>query len=268
MICWRRVPTGSLPGSDMPIDCLLITRPQPEADELADQLSDLGLNTVIQPAHEFAAVPLSEAVLGAFQTALSAGPAPLVIFTSTRAVYFALQQIPVDQLAACQVAAIGPATARALEQAGLDSVIQPDQGYTSEDLLRKIDETSVQALTGWIVAAEGGRDALLSGLHQRGITAAKLLVYERQAATVTAETARQLEQSTRILSVWTSADAMQKLARGLSARAWQQVCAGHWLVVSQRLADIAPDTVASVQVSMGPGNADLAHSIRQLCVEW
>jgi uroporphyrinogen-III synthase len=251
----------------MPIDCLLITRPQPEANELADQLADLGLNTVIQPAHEFTSVPLGDAVLGAFQTASGAGPAPLVIFTSTRAVYFALQQIPADQLAACQLAAIGPATARALEQSGLGSVIQPDQGYTSEDLLRTLDESSVQALTGWIVAAEGGRDALLRGLRLRGITAGWLLVYERQAATILAETVRQLEQSTRILSVWTSADAMQKLARGLSARAWQQVCAGHWLVVSQRLADIAPDTAASVLVSKGPGNIDLAHSIRQLCME-
>ncbi len=251
----------------MTIDCLLITRPHAEAAELAERLCDLDLNVVMQPAHEFAAVPLSAAIIIAFINAVRTGPAPLVIFTSTRAVNFGLQQLPRNQLAECQLAVIGPATAAALQQAGFHAVIQPDNGYTSEALLRKFDETCVQTQTAWIVAAEGGRDALFLGLQQRGVSAARMLVYERQAASISTAAERQLEQSAQVLSVWTSADAMHRLASGLSAAAWKQVCAGHWLVVSQRLADLAAGFAADVHISAGPGNADLAQAIRRLCVK-
>jgi uroporphyrinogen-III synthase len=258
----------------MPFDCLLITRPQIEAEELAAQLGDLGLNIVIQPAREFAAVQPSDAVLSLLQHALDqtkhGEPAPLLIFTSTRAVHFTLLQLPGALLAACQLAAIGPATAAALQQAGFDSVIQPDVGYTSEDLLRKFDQASIQAQNGWIVAAEGGREALLRGLQQRGIAAERMLVYERRAATVSKKVQNQLEQSSHVLSVWTSADAMQQLSNGLSAAAWRKVCAGEWLVISPRLAQIAADKVAAdrssrVHLSAGPGNEELARAIRKLC---
>jgi uroporphyrinogen-III synthase len=245
-------------------DCLLITRPQAEAENLAAQLGDLGLSIVIQPAHEFAAVQVSTAVLADLQQATHSGLAPLLVFTSTRAVHFALQQLPLECLSACQLAAIGPATALALQQAGFEDVIQPENGYTSEDLLRTLDRSSVRARQGWIVAAEGGREALLRGLQQRGVAAGKMLVYKRGPAPITGSTSGQLDQSKRILSVWTSADAIKQLAQGLSATAWQRVCAGHWLVVSQRLAGVAAELAADVSVSAGPGNADLAGSVRQL----
>lgn len=286
MICCSKAQIRSLPapempvsamsesellGPEIPIDCLLITRPRAQAEDLAERLSDLDWNIVIQPAHEFAAVTLSGTVLNAFQQALSerlsAVTAPLLIFTSTRAVHFALQQLTREQLTACQLAAIGPATAVALQRAGFDAVIQPNDGYTSEDLLRKFDQASFQPRQAWVVAAEGGREALLRGLQERGVVAGRMLVYERRPAPIAKATVRQLEQSSQVLSVWTSADAIQQLANGLSATAWQRVRAGQWLVISQRLADIAADRGACASVSAGPGNVDLAFSIRQLCLQ-
>jgi uroporphyrinogen-III synthase len=259
-----------MPVAQTAFDCLLITRPQPEAEDLARRLAIPGLEIVLQPAHQFCPVEIGAAELQALQAATEKAATPLLVFTSTRAVNFALRQLPMALLGRCRLAAIGSATARALQQAGQQEVIQPAAGYRSEDLLHTLDELAkgwaVPAKDAWIVAAAGGRKALLEGLHQRGLSTRMLLVYRRQAAAVTPDSQRLLQQCRRILSVWTSADAMQQLSRGLSGPAWSRVCAGEWLVTSGRLADIAAGfQPAAMHQSAGPGNAELAASIEQIC---
>jgi len=249
----------------MSFDCLLITRPLAEAEQLAGRLVDLPLKVVIQPAHEFTSAAMSSIELERLQQAFAAKNPPLLVFTSPRAVQFALPQLPKKWLAACQLAAIGPATAAALQAEGFQARIQATSGYTSEDLLQRLDEFPLQADTAWIVAATGGRNALQEGLLQRGIKAALLLAYTRTAAPVSAENMRQLEQCSRILSLWSGENAMKQMAASLSARAWQHVCAGEWLVVSQRLAEIAAAfQPAVVHLASGPGNEELATAIRRI----
>lgn len=255
-----------MPVAKTAFDCLLITRPQAEAEDLANRLAIPGLKKVLQPAHQFRPVEVGAAELQALQSATEKAVAPLLVFTSTRAVHFALQQLPAAFLGRCRLAAIGNATAMALQQAGQQAVIQPAVGYRSEDLLGTLDDLALPASDAWIVAAAGGRKALLEGLQQRGLNSRMLLVYQRQAAAVTAECQQELQQSRRILSVWTSADAMQQLSRGLSGPAWSRVCGGEWLVTSGRLADVATSfKPAAVHQSAGPGNAELAISIEQIC---
>ncbi len=250
----------------MRFDCLLITRPRAEADDLAGRLGDLDLPVVIQPAFRFTAVKMAAAEFQALQRAAMAEPPPLLIFTSTRAVEFALPQLPFQLLQACRLAAIGPATAAALQQAGLHSILQADAGYTSEDLLRSLGEAGIHPAQAWIINAAGGRQTLLQGLQQDRVDARELHVYERQPAAVAAANNDRLQQSVQILSVWTSANSMKQLASGLSAAGWRQVCAGEWLVVSPRLAELAAEfQPAAVQVSAAPGNAELAHWVRKRC---
>jgi len=255
-----------LPVPEASFDCLLITRPLAEAQQLANQLADLPLKMVIQPAHEFAPVAISSSDIDRLRRSVVLKPAPLLIFTSPRAVQFAMLQLPIELLAACQLAAIGPSTAAALQAQGLESVIQSSAGYTSEDLLQYFEEISLQARQAWIVAAAGGRTALQEGLHQRGISAETLLVYERSAAPVAAKNMRQLEEGGKILSLWSGENAMKQLATSLSEKAWHNVCAGEWLVVSQRLAEVAAGfQPAAVHLSSGPGNEQLATAIHKIC---
>jgi len=251
-------------------DCLLVTRPQPEAADLAGRLNIPGLRVVLQPAFEFSQAAIDPAALEALQAEAEKAPAPLLVFTSTRAVHFALQQLSVALLSRCQLAAIGSATAAALQQAGLPNLIQPLTGYRSEDLLQTLDklasERELQASGAWIVAAAGGREALLEGLQQRGLDSRMLLVYRRQAAATTPECRQKLQQSHRVLSVWTSAGAMQQLSSELEGPVWNRVCAGEWLVVSDRLAGIAANYhPAAMHLSAGPGNVELAAAIEQIC---
>lgn len=254
-----------MPDSHNAFDCLLITRPQPEAHELASLLALPGLRMVLQPAHEFSKVEIKPADAEALRSAASSQLAPLLVFTSKRAVHFALLQLPQPVLAACRLAAVGSATAAALHDAGFPEVIQPAHGYTSEDLLATLDASRIAAKQAWVVAAAGGRTALLDGLRQRGLNARMLLVYQRRPAALSATNLQDLEDSRSILSVWTSADAMRQLSKGLSRAAWQQVCRGEWLVVSQRLARCAEEQGASVvRQAAGPGNAELAAAITEI----
>jgi uroporphyrinogen-III synthase len=248
-------------------DCLLITRPQAEAGELAALLSLNDVDVVLQPAHEFSQADISTAELEAIASAAATPPAPLLVFTSTRAVQFALQQLPLPLLRNCRLAAIGPATAAALQDAGLEEVLLPETGYRSEDLLQTLEARNVPSRQAWIVAAAGGRQALLEGLRQRGLDARMLLVYRRRPAPIPQNNQQALQQCRKVLSVWTSADAMQQLSRGLSPAAWRQVRAGEWLVVSQRLARSAETHGATVvRQAPGPGNTELAAAIREILV--
>jgi uroporphyrinogen-III synthase len=251
-------------------DCLLITRPRPEAEDLAERLCRNPkfppLRIVLQPAHEFCQADISDAGRTALQSAAEEDTPPLLVFTSTRAVHFALQQLPLSLLGRCQLAAIGAATATALQQAGLGDVLQPEAGYRSEDLLQTLDSSGLRSERAWIVAAAAGRNTLLKGLRQRGLEAHMLLVYRRLPAAVDPAGQAYLADSRRILSVWTSADAMQRLCSLLSPTAWQKVCAGEWLVVSQRLARSAERYRAAVaRQSTGPGNDELAAAITEIC---
>jgi uroporphyrinogen-III synthase len=162
-------------------------------------------------------------------------------------------------------AAIGPATAAALSAAGLPPTISGHEGYTSEALLQVLEV--VPGGQAFIAAAPGGRDALLKGLRALGWQARMLMVYRAEPAPLAPDLPGRLQQADRLLSVWTSSNAMQALAQRLPPAAWVAVCRGDWLVISERLARLArtyaPDRV---HLAGGPGNADLLRAIRSLVV--
>ena len=92
-------------------------------------LAPLGMQAVVQPAFDFLqrdAAASQPAVMAALE---SGELAPLLIFTSPRAVQFGLGQLPGGLTRKLKVAAIGPATARALEAAGVTVTVRPSSGY-------------------------------------------------------------------------------------------------------------------------------------------
>lgn len=110
----------------------------------------------------------------------------LVIFTSANAVDRALPPIlergglppRVD------IAAIGPATARALARHGIDFCLRPDQGFTSEALLAlpRFENVAGQAIA--IVRGENGRELLAETLTARGARVDRAAVYRRERPAV------------------------------------------------------------------------------------
>lgn len=242
---------------------VLITRPEADGERLASMLASMGIESIVQPAQEFVTRKLSASELESLE---ALEPPLLVIFTSPRAVEFGLRQLPAQLVTAARVAAIGPATARALAAAGRRVDIQPEDGYTSEALL---GSSAVQAAgddgQALVVGAPGGREVLIETLAQRGWDARPVWVYERRAADIRPETLQAIDEGRRLLTVFTSGNAMNSLSQRLPPSAWYAICRGDWLVISERLRRMARAFGPSqVYLSSGPQNADLAAAIRSI----
>jgi uroporphyrinogen-III synthase len=110
---------------------VLVTRPEQQAMPLCRLLEIQGASTLRLPAIEIK--PLGNwrdtaARLGALEKF------DVIIFTSANAVRFGAALL--DQKRDLTLAVVGPATARALNQAGYRVVVQPAGSFDSESLLR------------------------------------------------------------------------------------------------------------------------------------
>jgi uroporphyrinogen-III synthase len=168
---------------------VLVTRPQPQADEWVARLQALGLRAVALPLLGIAAPADPAPVLAAWAglaAHLAAHPA-VVMFVSPSAVerFFALKPVGLAWPAGTIAAGTGPGTRRALLAAGVPAaavLTPPDDGdrFDSEALwgvLRhRVGWAGSQAL---IVRGEGGRDWLADKLRQHGASVHFVEAYRR-----------------------------------------------------------------------------------------
>jgi len=155
---------------------VLVTRPAEQAADFAEKISEAHGRPVSFPALEILgpedkhAVRARLADLGAVDT---------LIFVSANAVRYAFplmpDNIPLDQ----QIAAVGSATARILEEYGLDPTLVPER-MDSEGLLALPQLQSVQGRRILIVRGNGGRETLRETLESRGARVDYVEVYRRQ----------------------------------------------------------------------------------------
>jgi len=140
-------------------------------------LENQGATTVRLPAIEIKAIGNRR------ETAARLSPLAdfnVIIFTSTNAVRFGASLL--DQKRDLNLAALGPATARALNQAGYRVAIQPAGNFDSESLLL---DPRLEHLAGHrvlIIKGRGGRPLLELELAARGARVATADVYERVPA--------------------------------------------------------------------------------------
>jgi len=248
---------------------VLLTRPVEQSRELAERLEPLGVQAVVQPAFDYVPLPAAREQSDVRNRIEHAGEADMVIFTSPRAVEHGLPQLPAGCLGRMRVAAIGPATAKALERAGVEVTLRAAAGYTSEALLEALDMEAPGPVEyprcAYIIAAPGGREALEHGFRSRGWAVRKYLVYRSQPAPLDPQALARLAEADGLLAVWTSGNAMSELARRLPEPAWRRVCAGDWLVISERLGELARRYGARrVHLAAGPGNGPILEAIRGL----
>lgn len=150
---------------------VLVTRSAGQASELATQLSAMGLEPVIVPAIELAPPSSFEELDRALR-----GLADFhwVIFTSANAVEAFHQRIEALGFKAgtqVRIAAIGPATARALEAIGLAVEIVPAQAVAesmAEALLVHARQSDGSPARFLLVRAEEARDVLPDALRAAG----------------------------------------------------------------------------------------------------
>jgi uroporphyrinogen-III synthase len=162
----------------------------------------------------------------------------VIIFTSANAVRFGVSFL--DQKRDLTLAAIGPATARALNQAGYRVAINPTAAFDTEALLSQPKLAHVSGHRILLIKGSDGRELLQQELTRRGATVAAVSVYERVSAQPSPAMLAQVQErfaagemhAVTATSLETG-DALLKLAPPALRAEFERV---HWLVPSARVA--------------------------------
>ncbi|NLE22044.1 MAG: uroporphyrinogen-III synthase [Actinobacteria bacterium] len=197
---------------------VVVTRPREQAASLAEPLEALGAEVLLVPTIRIVPRPLDDEVAGVLRE-LSAYQ--LVVFTSTNAVrvfagYLARGTEGGVMPAGPVVAAVGPATAAALERHGLGCHLVPDE-YVAEGLADALAGTDAAAAGARVLipCARDAREVLPDTLRARGAVVDVLPIYETLAADALAVPADRIENADYI--TFTSASTVRRLAGLLEA---------------------------------------------------
>jgi uroporphyrinogen-III synthase len=240
---------------------VLVTRPLEASQDLARQLTDLGLFPVVMPLYTFSARQPGKYLDSAWS---SPRLRKLAVFTSPRSVQFGLSHIPAKVMNDLEVAVVGSATRARLESAGCDVHLQAATGYTSEDLLR-LPALAVEPGEAIIFCAPDGRETLADGLLKLGWNVTRAMVYQRLPLQPTSETLDELVAADDLLSVWTSISAINAAKEYLPVAIWGKILRAQALVISARIQHHLQQLGATrVVLADGPGNPALLKSIRRL----
>jgi uroporphyrinogen-III synthase len=156
---------------------VLVTRPEHQAAHLCELIEAEGGATVRYPALVIRPRPDRAAVRAAV------GPTDrydLVVFVSANAVRFGADIL--DNRRDAPIAAIGQATAAALNAAGLRVSLMPAEGADSEALLALPQLADLSGQRVLIVRGTGGRDLLQEAMSARGAQVHYAEMYLREPA--------------------------------------------------------------------------------------
>ena len=116
----------------------------------------------------------------------------VILFTSANAVRFGVSFL--DQKRDLTLATLGPATSRALNQAGYRVAIQPGESFDSEALLSHPRLERVAGHRILIIKGRHGRGLVQQELTRRGATVVSADVYERVPAFLSAATLKAVQE--------------------------------------------------------------------------
>jgi uroporphyrinogen-III synthase len=214
---------------------VLVTRPEQQAMPLCRLLELQGASTLRLPAIEVKAIGNrreTAAQLGALENF------DVIIFTSTNAVRFGASLL--DQKRDLTLAAMGPATARALNQAGYRVQVQPAGSFDSESLLLHPRLERLAGRRVLIVKGSNGRPLLEQELTLRGAQVVAAEVYQRVPSTPSPAVLAALLESFTAGAVQVITATSLEIASNLLTMATPPLRGeferAHWLVPGERIA--------------------------------
>lgn len=152
---------------------LLVTRFAPHAQQLADNLSEVGYFSIAQPLLTVTALE-DPAMLKRFLS----GYYDVVIAVSANAVKYVQDKIH-DGWPDAVYFAVGDSTQKQLSDASGKQVLCPVNSFDSEGLLALKQLQALQSKRVLILRGEGGRDLLASTLTERGAEVVYFQTYKR-----------------------------------------------------------------------------------------
>lgn len=247
---------------------ILVTRPAHQADGLCQLITQHGGVAVRFPTIEVVEIPQPINQDNLTQPATNLLPQlskyQWLIFTSANAVNFALAAKggKIDEFMAAQRAAIGQASARELERAGLPINLLPVTGFDSEALLAMPQLQQVQDQAILIVRGLGGREELASVLRDRGATIEYWEVYQRVMPFLDKTEVLALLAKDKINAITiTSFEALQNLLIMLGTDLKGKLILIPLVVISERIKKLAEELgFTRIAVTENPADAAILKS--------
>ncbi len=169
------------PQSPLKGERILITRAREQADKLSQALSELGAAVLEIPAIEIRPAKSYEALDLALQNIESYDWLILTSVNGVRVFFSRLETLGIGQerLLHLDIAAIGPATAAAIEEHGLPVDVVPDE-YVAESVVAALWQ-QVRGKRVLLVRAKVARDVIPQELRSAGATVHVMEAYETVA---------------------------------------------------------------------------------------
>ncbi len=192
-----------------------------------------------------------------------------LIFVSANAVNFAVQANSgkIQPFKQAKIAAVGKATAKALENQGLPAHLVPESGFNSDALLATAALQQVQNQRILIVRGVGGLDTLAIELEKRGAQVDYLEVYQRKMPVSAERTARVLDflkQNQLDIITVTSGEALHNLIALLEVEK-SLLLSIPLLVISERIKQLAQACgFKKIVVSSRPDDEAILNTIIRL----
>lgn len=223
---------------------VVVTRARAQSSELGRLLEDLGARVVEVPVIRID--PPADGGAGLEAAARKVGSYAWVVFTSANAVAALLDRTPdLRALAGVSLAAVGPATAAALESRGLVPDLVPERRQ-AEGLVAAFPPVSGSGRVLFPRAA-AGREALVDGLRGAGWEVDLVEAYQTARVPVDERTCKEVRAADAVCFTSSSTVAGFVEACGRQACPPVVVCIGPTTAAAARDAGLTVDAVASEQ---------------------
>ncbi len=224
---------------------IVVTRTREQSAGLVARLQALGATPIECPAISIA--PLEDTTL-LDEAVGRLDSYDWVIFTSVNGVQALVERlaaldINVERLGARKLGAIGPATRGAIQKLGCKVAFMPDT-YVAEAILDQIDDMAGQRVL--LPRADIAREALASGLRQKGAIVDEVAVYHTIAGSSVASLLDYLKAGSVDAITFTSSSTVRHTVDGLAAAAQDEATAIR-LLGQAALVCIGPITAATLE---------------------
>ena len=171
--------------------CVMVTRPAEQIGTVADQLSELGAEVIVQPAIRISDPPDWQPVDDALERLESYN---WLVFSSVNGVRYLLRRLiagraDVRRLSGVRLAAIGPGTADALAEFHLKADLVPLE-FRAESLASAL-AADARGKRFLLARASRGREVLAEQLRSAGALVDQVVVYSSSDVTSADEDAKQ-----------------------------------------------------------------------------
>jgi len=155
---------------------VLVTRTRDQAEGLVDRLHAAGASVVVVPLIVTVPIADPDAIARVAAEAGQAAPPRWVAFTSATSVRLVLGAAGTAAMSGFLVAAVGPATAAALEAEGVAVDLVPGK-HDADGLAEAMLQRGMSGATVWFPVAEGARGGFAESLRAGGASVAVQHIY-------------------------------------------------------------------------------------------